>query len=101
MDGLLDAKTSLEVCEAILHEKKKKAIQPEVEMTSADLNTVIFILQYMLTRLRVSIGNKPEYYNRLLGAKVSRNYFPSSIPLPICLLLLFSTGVAMPTTEFL
>ncbi len=70
LDSLPDAKASLEVCEALLQEKRRKYEQLHVVMTETDLRTIIFILEYMLNRLSVSIANKPDYCRRLLGAKV-------------------------------
>ncbi len=61
------------MCEALLQAKKEKYEQPGVEMSEADLNTIVFILEYMLTRLSISIANKPDYCKRLLGAKVISN----------------------------
>lgn len=60
------------MCEALLNEKKKKYEQLNAELLEVDLNTIIFILQYVLTRLSVSIANKSDYCRRLLGAKVRR-----------------------------
>ena len=59
------------MCEALLSEKNRTVLTKETEMTKADLKTIIFVLQYMLSRLSISIANKPEYCNKLLGAKVS------------------------------
>ena len=70
LDSLPDAKASLEVCEALLQEKKRKYEQQKVEMTETDLKTIIFVLEYMLSRLSISIANKSDYRRRLLGAKV-------------------------------
>ena len=58
------------MCEALLQAKKEKYEQPGSEMLEADLNTIVFILEYMLTRLSIPIATKPDYCRRLLGAKV-------------------------------
>lgn len=65
-----DPKASLEVCEALLSEKRKKYEHTSVQMTKTDLKTIIFILEYMLSQLSISIANKSDYCRRLLGAKV-------------------------------
>lgn len=60
---------SLEVCEALLGEKMT-ALKMGAEVTEVDLKTMVFVLQYMLTRLSVSLTSKNEYSNILLGVKV-------------------------------
>ena len=60
LDGISDEKTTFKVCEALLNR--------------TDLQTSLFVLHYMLTRLSHSVAmNRSHYSNRLLGAKV-RNY---------------------------
>ena len=59
----------MEVCEALLQEKDLQQKTKKVT-TKTDLNTMVFVLQYMLTRLSVSLANKPEYSCKLMGAKV-------------------------------
>ena len=59
LDGISDEKTTFKVCEALLNR--------------TDLQTSLFVLHYMLTRLSHSVAmNRSHYSNRLLGAKVSR-----------------------------
>jgi hypothetical protein len=57
LDGISDEKTTFKVCEALLNR--------------TDLQTSLFVLHYMLTRLSHSVAiNRSHYSNRLLGAKV-------------------------------
>ena len=57
LDGIADDKMALKVCEALLNR--------------TDLQTSLFVLHYMLTRLSHCVAmNKSHYSNRLLGAKV-------------------------------
>ena len=60
LDSLSDDRLTLQVCEAVLSQCE-------------DLQTTIFILHYMLTRLLhcIHIARTHSYCNRLLGAKVS------------------------------
>ena len=73
MDSLSDNKMSLEVCEALVAEKMT-ALKMEVAMTEVDLKTMVFVLEYMLTWLSISIANKKNYSNLLLGVKVQIHY---------------------------
>jgi len=52
------------VCESLLQEKENQR-RNNKGTSKKDLSTIIFILQYMLTRL-----SRPEYTAKLLGAKV-------------------------------
>ena len=57
LDGISDEKMTFKVCEALLNR--------------TDLQTSLFVLHYMLTRLSHSVAmNRSHYSNRLLGAKV-------------------------------
>lgn len=67
LDSLPDERTSLEVCESLLQEKEH---QMGKTIAKKDLTTMVFVLQYMLTRLSVSLANRPEYSCKLMGAKV-------------------------------
>lgn len=59
LDGISDEKTTFKVCEALLNR--------------TDLQTSLFVLHYMLTRLSHSVAiNRSHYSNRLLGAKVRK-----------------------------
>ena len=62
LDGISDEKTTFKVCEALLNR--------------TDLQTSLFVLHYMLTRLSHSVAiNRSHYSNRLLGAKVRKIFF--------------------------
>ena len=57
LDGISDDKMTLKVCEALL--------------SRTDLQTSLFVLHYMLTRLSHNISLRRSHYsNRLMGAKV-------------------------------
>ena len=65
LDGIADDKMALKVCEALLDR--------------TDLETSLFVLHYMLTRLSHCIAmNRSHYSNRLLGAKVSNTHTPTT-----------------------
>lgn len=67
LDSLVEDKLRLQVCESVLNQHTQDAASGGV----TNLETIIFVLHYILSKLDKSIKEtKKTYINWLLGAKV-------------------------------
>ena len=68
LDSLLDDKLRLHVCESVLEQQ----VQDSATGPVSHIETIIFILHYILSKLSASIEEtkRVKYVNWLLGAKV-------------------------------